>query len=664
MSCESSRGFAVPAKYAMKRWAESRSGHGMRQSIARCLSIVLVMFCAAAPAQAAVVTVPTGSDPLANGDNFQAVISGATCGDTIVLQAGASYQTRVAFVNSYGPQGYPFLLPNKGNCNGQYITIQSSGIAALPAGVRVGPGQRSQMAQLASNTNSWVIEPAAGASYYRFIGIEFTHTAKVAAMGGFSPVIVFLSKNEAPYGAWGHHMTLDRCIVWPYEEWGRPTSNVRSAAVGVRADGTDQTIINSYVAGFMGFESNAPTTPAQSTGVESVAGPGPVTITNNFIEAWYSNIFTGGGGGYVDPAHTSALSSSTLTTGTLLRVTGLAVGDYIAFQVPTFVNAHGLQTSWVQGTVTAINGLKVTFTPLGDPSPNPPSVPGSARWNGLNVSGIQVIGNTLSKRWEWANGGFGIAKSYWEMKSGVNVLVEGNRFLGPGANVMGPVINNQSGDSPWTMVKNVVIRNNLMLSSGGINIELGGSYYGQGTGIGGPVTFSNNLLGASAIRADGLVNGHGQGITWTHNTIRGVTASMWRQDTTPGSLNVVYRDNIIHSGRYWMQGWPGSFPGGVKDHNVIINNSGGAPPAGFQADFIVANDAAVGFVNVSGADSGGDYHGYALGGASPFKGRGSDGTNPGVDFAALDAALNAGGGGGSDKYKTLGPRPPSNLTVK
>ena len=94
------------------------------------LSMMLVIFCAA-PAQAAVVTVPTGSDAKANGDNFQAVLNSARCGDTIVLQAGASYQTRVAFVNRFGPQGSPFILPHKGNCNGQSITIQSSGVAAL-----------------------------------------------------------------------------------------------------------------------------------------------------------------------------------------------------------------------------------------------------------------------------------------------------------------------------------------------------------------------------------------------------------------------------------------------------------------------------------------------------------------------------------------------------
>jgi hypothetical protein len=222
-----------------------------------------------------------------------------------------------------------------------------------------------------------------------------------------------------------------------------------------------------------------------------------------------------------------------------------------------------------------------------------------------------------------------------------------------------PLVANQNGDSPWTTIKDVVIRSNLILASGGLNIELIGNYYGLGSKPGGPVTVTNNILGASAIRSEALMNGHGQGITWTHNTIRSVTGAMWRQDPLPGSAGVIYRDNIINSGRYWMLGWPATFPGGVKDHNVIINNSGGAPPVGYQGDFIVANDAAVGFVNVNGADNGDDYHGYGLSSGSAFKGRASDGTDPGVNLTTLDAAL----GGSSPPPPPPPPPPPGGRAV-
>lgn len=68
---------------------------------------------------ASVLTVPSGGD-------FQAALNAAQPGDTIVLQAGATY------VGS-------FTLPVKSGT--EYITVQTSALAGLPDGVRVGPLQ-------------------------------------------------------------------------------------------------------------------------------------------------------------------------------------------------------------------------------------------------------------------------------------------------------------------------------------------------------------------------------------------------------------------------------------------------------------------------------------------------------------------------------------------
>src|SRR5206468_3776019 len=153
-----------------------------------CLSLALMVFCSVA--NAAVVVVPTASDPLVNGDNFQSTLNAAGCGDTIVLQAGAQYQTRVSFVNNYGPAGSPFRLPNKSCAAGQYVTIQTSALSSLPSG-RISPSNISLMATLATNTTSWTIEPAPGAGNYQFIGIEFTNTSNLTTYNGFNPVLIY-----------------------------------------------------------------------------------------------------------------------------------------------------------------------------------------------------------------------------------------------------------------------------------------------------------------------------------------------------------------------------------------------------------------------------------------------------------------------------------------
>jgi hypothetical protein len=167
------------------------------------------------------------------------------------------------------------------------------------------------------------------------------------------------------------------------------------------------------------------------------------------------------------------------------------------------------------------------------------------------------------------------------------------------------------------------------------------------------------------------------GCSWTvtHNTVRGTTYSIFF-DLSEGRLptpNVLFRDNIVTSGKYFFAA-NSSYPGKIEDHNVIINNSGAQAPSYMSNDFVVTSDDAVGFVNATGADAGGDYHGYALASSSPFKGRASDGTDPGVNFATLDAALALGGssssptgGTGSPTGGTSSPTglmAPSNLTVK
>src|SRR5262245_7149503 len=67
-------------------------------TITICLSVLASL--PVLDVHAATLVVQTGTDPLANGDNFQAALNGANCGDTIILQAGATYGTRVAFTSS------------------------------------------------------------------------------------------------------------------------------------------------------------------------------------------------------------------------------------------------------------------------------------------------------------------------------------------------------------------------------------------------------------------------------------------------------------------------------------------------------------------------------------------------------------------------------------
>ncbi len=253
-------------RIAIQKWLEFSPNYSLRQSITGCLSVMLLVFCAASSVQASVSTVSTGSDPLANGDNFQNALNLAACGDTIVLQAGATYATRVFTVNSYGPQGYPFSLPNKSCASGQYVTIQTSQVASLPSG-RISPTNIGLMATLATNNNQWVIEPAQGAGHYQFIGIEFTNTSNVTTNNGYNPWLVMATPQSPKFGQWGHDMVFDRVWIHPYDDVTNPSGTTRTAQFAIVLDGANHTIKNSYISGFCCFQSNAPTVIGQSEGI-------------------------------------------------------------------------------------------------------------------------------------------------------------------------------------------------------------------------------------------------------------------------------------------------------------------------------------------------------------------------------------------------------------
>src|SRR2546423_14627065 len=86
-------------------------------------------------------------------DDFQAAINAAQPGDTIVVQAGATFKGG-------------FVLPLKTGTG--EISIQSSRLSELPEGVRVNPSQSALFAKLQTTNVEPVVKTAAGAHHYRF----------------------------------------------------------------------------------------------------------------------------------------------------------------------------------------------------------------------------------------------------------------------------------------------------------------------------------------------------------------------------------------------------------------------------------------------------------------------------------------------------------------
>ena len=103
----------------------------------------------------------------ADGAALTSALSSAQLGDTIVLQAGTTYTPVL---------GAAFTLANKSTGSGS-ITITSSNLASLPAGVRVKPSDAANMPKIVSaGNNVSAIKTAAGAHDFKLIGLEITTT--------------------------------------------------------------------------------------------------------------------------------------------------------------------------------------------------------------------------------------------------------------------------------------------------------------------------------------------------------------------------------------------------------------------------------------------------------------------------------------------------------
>ena len=215
--------------------------------------LLLLLFISASVTHAATINVPAGGD-------LQAAINAAVPGDTIILEAGATYRG-------------PFTLPKKSG--DAYITIQSSRAAEIVG--RVSPSQRALLASLRSSVGGDpIITAAPGAHHYKLIGLEIS---TFSATDLIYDLIRLGTSNQTDLANVPHHLILDR--LWIH---GFSTQSVQR---GVSLNSAETTITDSYISDIhgVGFDTQA---------ICGWNGPGPYHIINNHLEASGENIMFGG----------------------------------------------------------------------------------------------------------------------------------------------------------------------------------------------------------------------------------------------------------------------------------------------------------------------------------------------------------------------------------
>lgn len=565
------------------------------------------------------------------GGDFQAALNSARCGDTIVLQAGATFQGR-------GDKG--FVFPAK-DCN-EYITVTTSASGSLPLG-RVEMSHAAAMPKILppsfGGTTYAAMTFPAKSKFWKVVGVEVTTLPGQPYASVLIDVGPYVPWREAP-----SDLIFDRVYVHSLED-GTNTAEATSR-IGFNVFARRLILKNSRVAFPAGYEKGTRSVDNQYAFL-SIAGPGPIAIDNCFLSAWFNILFTGGAS---LPTENRATVSpgATLSQATLSNVNNLHVGDLIALRQSD--NYYGATK------VTAINGNAVSYTPYsttwgqgGSPLNAPPISPGDAQWNGHNPQGFTITHNTfyinpaIAQTIQAETGN--LPKGYFEIKAMDGMLMEGNDFQGF-PSVWAFTARNQTtphgAPSVWSTIRNVTMRSNRYLSKiptnyRQITFQLEDNYATSTPG--GNILLENNLVGNVGKAAD-LAGG--EGVTFRHNTFIANLGSSMIENIGNTVRNFVFKDNIAANNEYGIHCayggyscFPGLFNGNMLG-NVIIGLAmperptcgNPYPPRNYCAatfDRVVFVDAARG--------------NYGLAPASPYKGKASDGTDPGINMESLAAAL-------------------------
>jgi uncharacterized SAM-binding protein YcdF (DUF218 family)/PKD repeat protein len=592
----------------------------------------------------------------ANAAKLQAAIKRAaannrTAEQEIVLPAGAVFA---------GPITLPTSVGNK------YITIRSGSLSSLPAGNRVGPGQGGLMPVITAPSSTTPVlaalettkpAPVNPPHHYRIQGIhlkkddETKRSATLMNIG--TDGVVGISRLP-------HHFIVDRC--W-FDGGASDTSEVTN---GLRIYANSVSVVDSYAGDFRLVGGGVDT-----AAITPVTGQGPLAFVNNTMIATSENFNIAGGAAEIGRA---TISNGTTTSCTLSNVTNLEIDQNIALPV------GGSYSAPHSTIIRSISGNSVTF----DAIASAPDNGGTAEWI-AQPSFIEFRRNYLYKPLRWWpshptwNGITYQIKNLWETKFSRYVVVDGNvmenSWIAAQAYAIALTVRNQNGgESPAAAVRELQFSNNIIRNAGaGVNL-LSDDYFGP-TQRAQDITFRNNLFqnvgsnfdatgaghmlinmqnGSTRLRRIFLIhNTHDNGTPDNSNGMitdfgdnGGADESMWMNNVHQhggygfrSNFSVV--DSVANISRFLP---PGNTT--VWNRNVVVNKGDAKYPA---SGIYLSGSWPKLFVDYANGN-------FALAPGMRGKGGATDGTDIGVDMAALIEATAGTKTGSSGSIQSTRPR--------
>jgi len=603
--------------------------HSLRTRVVLFVSILGLTV--AASADAATITVNAGGD-------LQAALNSAQPGDTILLQAGATFSGN-------------YTLPSKSGTT--YITIRSSASdSSLPvAGARITPAYASLLPKLKSPNTSSALKTATGAHHWRLQFLEFQ-----ANSGGYGEIVRLGSSSETSAAYQPHHLVLDRVYIHGDSKLGSKR--------GIALNSGNTSIVNSYISDI------------KAAGIDAQAicgwnGPGPFLIENNYLEATGENVLFGGADPVIQglvPANITikrnliskplkwqspALAAPASAKAVAGSGGSLAAGTY-AYRIV----AYGACGNGATCRSTATANVSATLGSSGSVA---------LSWSGVSgASSYRVYGRTSSSMAQyWTvtsptftdNGTAGTAsavpttsgtkwtvKNLVELKNARLVLIQGNTIENcwladqKGYAVLFTPWN--SGLAPWTVVQDVTFQYNTVRHAGA-GLQINGRDTTHGSEYTSNIDVRHNLFTDVSTRWGGpgglmVVSSGARDVTVDHNTVDhdGFIAAA----SGDANIGFVYTNNLSRHNQWGIYGsYHGAgfdsiniyFPGIVMRRNVLAGGAASKYPT--DNYFPAASTFLSNFVNTAAGD-------YRLASTSPYVGMATDLTNIGADIVALTAA--------------------------
>jgi putative Ig domain-containing protein len=558
------------------------------------------------PAELPRVTVPSAmSDTPAPGsvitvkasDNLQLALNNAQCGDVIQLQAGATYSSLVTLpakqcddqhwiiIRTSAPDG---ALPPEG----QRLTPCYAGVASLPNRPAYScSNPQNVLAKISKSVKmgNGPIFFASGANHYRLLGLEITRPADQASV-----VALVAPAGTVP----ADHIVIDR-------SWIHGTAQDETRR-GIGLNGiTNFAIVDSYLNDFHCTAISGSCTDSMTMGGGGGnLASGPWKIENNFLEAAGENILFGGSAATVVPA------DITIRHNHFYKVPQWQPGS------TGFVGGYSGDAFIVKNHFEIKNAARVLFE-------------GNLveyTWGGFSQSGESILITPRNDYNRTTNQG-----NLCSVCEGVDVTVRYNRIShAAGAFNIATVLVDGFGaqDSGRYSIHDIVAD------------DIDGAKYRGGGGLFMIMNFrpTQTLHDVSIRHVTGFPSQH--------------FLSVANDLTYPEMYNLTFQDNLVVMPAFPVWSAGGTNSCAVSDvpitvistcfktytfaNNILATLPKAFPPSKWPGgNFFPVTVNDVGFTNFTNGN-GGDYQ---LQANSPYKGKASDGTDPGADINALNAAI-------------------------